>query len=251
MSDAADGTVMPPLALLAGGLATRLRPITETVPKAMVEVAGEPFIAHQLRLFRREGVRDVVMCVGHLSQTLEDFVGDGRAFGLNVRWSHDGETRLGTGGALRRALPLLGDEFLVMYGDSYLDIPFAPVAAAFRAAGGPALMTVMENQGRWDASNVAFADGRVSFYGKGAAGPDVRFIDYGLLMLTSAVLADRPEGRPFDLGAVQSELAAAGRMAGFEIRRRFYEIGSHAGLAETEAYLADLAASPKPSRDPA
>lgn len=243
MRDAVTGSAMPPLALLAGGLATRLRPITETIPKAMVPVAGEPFIAHQLRLFRREGVTDVVLCVGHLSETLEAFVGDGSRFDMRVRWSHDGEIRLGTGGALRKALPLLGDEFLVMYGDSYLDIPFAPVVEAYRAAGLPALMTVMENRGRWDASNVRYAAGRVDFYGKGASGPDIRFIDYGLSMLSAAVLADRPAGEAFDLGTVQGELAASGGMAGFEIEKRFYEIGSHAGLAETEAYLA--AYSPK------
>lgn len=231
-------TALPPLALLAGGLATRMRPVTETIPKSLISVAGEPFIAHQLRLFRREGISDVVLCIGHLGGMIEDFVGDGAGFELRVRYSHDGDRPLGTGGALRQALPLLGDTFFVTYGDSYLDIPFAPIAAAHRASGLPALMTVMLNQGRWDASNACVEDGRVTFYGKASGRADVQHIDYGLLVLTAGALAGRPAGLPFDLASVQAELAAAGRLAAHAVTRRFYEIGSPAGLTETEAYIA-------------
>lgn len=230
---------MPPVALLAGGLAKRLRPITETIPKSMVPVAGEPFIAHQLRLLHREGVREVVLCIGHLADSLAAFVGDGAAFGMNVRYSVDGEPLLGTGGALRKALPLLGERFLVMYGDSYLDVPFADVTGAFAASGLPALMTVMRNEGRWDTSNVRYADGRVLAYDKRRPTPDMDCIDYGLLVLTAPVLAGRPDGVPFDLGDVQHDLARDGLMAGHLMTRRFFEIGSPAGLAETEAYLAE------------
>jgi len=147
---------MPPLALLAGGLATRLRPLTATIPKALVEVAGEPFIAHQLRLLRREGVSRVVMCTGYRGEQIAEYVGDGGRFGLTVEYSQDGDRLLGTGGALKKALPLLGAEFLVMYGDSYLDIPFAPVVAAFRASHAKGLMVVYRNEGRYDKSNVIF-----------------------------------------------------------------------------------------------
>ena len=140
-------TDMPPLALLAGGLATRLRPLTEQVPKAMLEVAGEPFIAHQLRLLRREGITRVVLCVGLSWEQIEDFVGDGSRFGLRVEYKVDGPRLLGTGGALRSALDKLGSEFLVMYGDSWLDTAYAPVVDAFRASGTPALMTVFRNEG--------------------------------------------------------------------------------------------------------
>src|SRR5262249_28341281 len=149
-------TEMPSLALLAGGLATRLRPITEQIPKAMIEVAGEPFIAHQLRLMRREGIRHVVLCIGYLGEQIEAFVGDGSRFDVAVEYQVDGPTLLGTGGALRNALDKLGDEFLIMYGDSWLDIPFAPVVDTFRASRKPALMTVFRNEGQWDKSNVWF-----------------------------------------------------------------------------------------------
>jgi MurNAc alpha-1-phosphate uridylyltransferase len=232
-----SAAAMPPVAILAGGLATRMRPVTETVPKALIEVAGAPFIAHQLRLLRREGVRQAVLCVGYLGDKIRDFVADGSSFGIDVAYSFDGATLLGTGGALRRALPLLGQTFFVLYGDSYLDIPFAPVLDAFRRSRRPALMTVFRNEGRWDTSNVLFDGAHVVRHDKRAPRPDMHYIDYGLGILTSGVLAHRDATRGFDLTDVYAELAAAGQLAGYEVTRRFYEIGTPAGLAETDAYL--------------
>jgi NDP-sugar pyrophosphorylase family protein len=228
---------MPSVAVLAGGLATRLRPITLTIPKSMVIVAGEPFIAHQLRLFRREGLSHVVLCIGHLGETIEKFVGDGSQFGLEVAYSRDGECLLGTGGALTRALPLLGPEFLVTYGDSYLDIAYAPVVAAFRESSFPVLMTVFRNADRWEKSNIDFSAGLVRAYSK-TANVGMSYIDYGLQMVDAEILRTRRTDEPFDLASVYAALVGEGRMAGFEVSRRFYEIGSQAGLAETEAYLA-------------
>ncbi|MEI8395755.1 MAG: nucleotidyltransferase family protein [Rhodospirillaceae bacterium] len=228
---------LPPVAILAGGLATRMRPLTETVPKALLEVTGEPFIAHQLRLLRREGVGRVVLCLGYLGEQVVDFVGDGGRFGLEVLYSHDGDRLLGTGGALRRALPLLGERFFILYGDSYLDIAFAPVATALTAGGWTGLMTVFRNEGRWDTSNVVFEDGRIVCYSKKASRSDMRHIDYGLGMLQAWVLAERPADQPFDLADVYAELVETGRLAGYEVSQRFHEIGSPKGLAETEAYL--------------
>ena len=234
---------LPPFAILAGGAATRMRPITETVPKVMIEVAGAPFIAHQLHLLRREGVRNVVLCVGYLGEQVQRFVGDGAAFGLDVRYSYDGERLLGTGGALRYALPLLGPEFFVLYGDSYLDIAFAPVMQAFTASGLDGLMTVYANQGRWDTSNVVFVEGRILVHSKRKRLPTMRHIDYGLGVLKAEVLAGHDGDEAFDLADVYSDLVRAGRLAGYEVHKRFYEIGSPAGLAETEVYLAGRARS--------
>jgi NDP-sugar pyrophosphorylase family protein len=228
---------MLPVAILAGGTATRIRPISETVPKALIAVAGEPFVAHQLRLLRREGIERVVLCVGHLGEMIRDHVGDGARFGLKVDYSFDGDTLLGTGGALKRALPRLGDAFFVLYGDSYLDVAYAPVEATFRRAGTPALMTVFRNEGRWDTSNVTFDGSRVVRYDKRAPTADMHYIDYGLGILTPATLARRPAASAFDLAEVYGALAAAGELAGYEAMRRFYEIGTPAGLAETDAYL--------------
>ncbi len=229
---------MMDVAILAGGLATRMRPVTEAIPKSLIPVAGEPFVAHQLRLLRREGVENVVLCVGHLGEMIEAYVGDGDRFGLSVRYSYEAPDRLlGTGGALRRALPLLGNRFFVLYGDSYLDIAYAPIALAFERSGAPALMTVFRNNGAWDVSNVDFDGARVLRYDKRSPGPDLRYIDYGLGVVSSGVLGDRPADVPFDLADVYRDLANAGELAGYEATRRFHEIGSPGGLNETDAYL--------------
>lgn len=226
-----------PAALLAGGLATRLRPITATIPKALVEVAGRPFIDHQLTLLRRHGIRRVVLCLGHLGEQVEAHLGGGSAFGLELGYSYDGERLLGTGGALRRAAPRLGDVFWVMYGDSYMDINYATVLAAFLRQDALGLMTVLHNDGRWDKSNVIFRDGRLVCYDKRRASPAMTYIDFGVALLRREALERIPPERPYDLADLYSALVAEGRMVGYEVRQRFYEIGSPAGLEEADAYL--------------
>ena len=237
---------MPPLALLAGGLATRLGAVTQRVPKSLIEVAGEPFVAHQLRLLVSHGIEDVVICCGHLGGMIEEFVGDGARFGCRVRYSHDGfgdgRGLLGTGGAVRKALPLLGSRFWLMYGDSYLAADFAAVLQTFEESGKTALMTVFANDDRWDASNMEFADGSIVRYVKERPCAKMRHIDYGLGFYLAGVFASWPEGAVFDLSLVQSGLIAGGSMAGFEVTERFYEIGSVSGLAETDAFLRARAA---------
>jgi NDP-sugar pyrophosphorylase family protein len=230
-------TEMPSLALLAGGLATRLRPLTEQVPKAMIEVGGQPFIAHQLHLLRRERVRRVVLCLGYLGQQIEAFVGDGRQFGVSVEYCYDGRHLLGTGGALRLALDRLGAEFLVMYGDSWLDAQFASVVDAFHTSGKSALMTVYRNSDQWDRSNIWFEDGQIRVYDKKNRLPQMHYIDWGLSMTKAAVIAARSAGAAFDLAEVYRQLAQKGDLGGYEIATRFYEIGSAEGLRETDLLL--------------
>jgi N-acetyl-alpha-D-muramate 1-phosphate uridylyltransferase len=233
---------LPSIAILAGGLGTRLGPHTAAIPKAMVEVAGEPFVAHQLRLLAREGGREVVLCTGHLGEQIEQFVGDGARFGCRVRYSREEGPLLGTGGALRRAVPLLGDRFLVMYGDSYLPTRFLPVWLAFQRSGRTGLMTVFRNDGRWDASNVEFADGHIRQYDKERHSAAMRHIDYGLGAFAAAALSSYVPERRFDLAEVYCDLLWRGELAAYEVAERFYEIGSPAGLAETRALLADPSA---------
>ena len=226
-----------PVAILAGGLATRLRPITEKIPKVLVPVAGRPFLSHQLELLRAEGIRRVVLCLGHLGEMVSAEYGDGSRFGVQIEYSFDGPKLLGTGGALKRALPRLGERFFVLYGDSYLPIPFAPVAASFERSGKSGLMTVYRNEGRYDTSNVIFHDGGIECYDKKARRPEMRHIDYGLSVFRAGVFAEWPDDQPFDLAEVMARLVERRDMAGFEVTQRFYEIGSHAGLAELEARL--------------
>ncbi|MBI1915737.1 MAG: nucleotidyltransferase family protein [Planctomycetes bacterium] len=225
-----------PVAVLAGGLATRLHPITQTVPKAMVEVAGRPFVNHQLALLARNGVRRVVLCLGHLGEQVERHVGGSR-HGVQVQYSHDGDRLLGTGGALRRALPLLGEVCWVLYGDSYLDVDYRAALAAFLSRDVLGLMTVMRNEGRWDRSNVVFREGRLLCYNKQQATPEMTHIDYGLSLLRRDAIERLPEGQASDLANLYRDLVAEGRMAGHEVTQRFYEIGSPRGLAETSDYL--------------
>jgi NDP-sugar pyrophosphorylase family protein len=226
-----------PAAILAGGLATRLRPITEKVPKAMVPVAGRPFIDHQLALLARSGIRRVVLCLGHLGEQVERHLGSGTAHGLEVRYSHDGDRLLGTGGALRRALPLLAPVFWVLYGDSYLDIDYRAVLAHFESARATALMTVLRNDNLWERSNVVFRDGRLVCYSKRAHTPEMDHIDYGVSLLRREVLEALPPDEPADLADLLSALAAGGELTGHVVTQRFYEIGSHRGLEETQRYL--------------
>jgi NDP-sugar pyrophosphorylase family protein len=226
-----------PVAILAGGLATRLRPITETIPKSLVEVAGEPFIVRQLDYLHRQKVRDVVLCVGHMGDMIKAVVRDGSHFGLNVSYSVDGPVLLGTGGALRRASGLLGEASFVLYGDSYLPVDFSAVEAEFRASNQPALMTVLYNQDRWDKSNVLFVDGKLLEYNKAKPRADFAFIDYGLAVVKREALESYPIGEPFDLAALYHRLSLEGRLHGYEVFDRFYEIGSPNGLKEAHDFF--------------
>jgi len=232
-----DGDHLP-VAILAGGLATRLYPDTRQIPKAMLTVAGKPFIAHQIRLLAGQGYRRVVMCIGYLGEQIVDFLGDGSAFGVDIAYSREApDNLLGTGGALRQALDLLGDSFMILYGDSYLPAPFGPAETHFRASGALGLMTVFRNEGRWDTSNTLFRDGRIIRYAKSRPTPDMHYIDYGLGGFRREALARYEAGARFDLAEVYATLAEQGNLAGFEVTERFYEIGSRQGLAETDAFL--------------
>jgi NDP-sugar pyrophosphorylase family protein len=226
-----------PVAVLAGGLATRLRPITEKIPKSLIPVAGKPFLAHQLELLRARGIRRAVLCVGYLGEMIQREFGDGSAFGLRLDYAFDGPKLLGTGGALRRALPLLGKEFFVLYGDSYLPVEYRPIAEFFRRSGKLGCMTVYRNEGRYDTSNVVFRDGSVVVYDKKNRLPEMRHIDYGLSLFQATVFNAYPADKPFDLAEVMGKLVREKQLAGFEVRERFYEIGSPAGLAELESCL--------------
>lgn len=230
-----------PAALLAGGLATRLRPITEKVPKALVDIDGRPFIDHQLALLRRNGIRRVVMCLGYRGEMVEDHCGDGSRYGgMELKYSYDGDTLLGTGGALRRASHLLGDAFWVMYGDSYMDIDYPAVLDHFDRSGAEGLMTVLRNSNRWDKSNVVFRDNTLVRYEKRDATVEMEHIDYGVAVLRRTALTGIPADRPSDLAELYTLMVADGRMAGYEVTNRFYEIGTPAALQEARAYLAAL-----------
>jgi len=225
---------MLPVAILAGGLATRLGPMTATMPKSLVPIDGEPFVVHQLRLLKSSGIQHVILCIGHLGEMIEKTIGDSCAYGMTVEYSYDGATLLGTAGAIRGALPRLGKSFFVMYGDSYLTCDYAAIEREFLRCGKPGLMTVFRNNGQWDASNVEFEEGRILAYSKKNNTPRMRYIDYGL-----GVFRDEAFTRTSatDLADVYADLLQSGELAAMEVHERFFEIGSPAGLQEMSILL--------------
>jgi NDP-sugar pyrophosphorylase family protein len=228
--------------ILAGGLGTRMQPQTLRLPKTLLPVLGRPFAEYQLSWLASQGVRSVVYCIGFLGEQVRAFVGDGGRWGLRVAYADEGSLLMGTGGALRLAMDagMLDHGFLVLYGDSYLPIEIAPVWQASREGRAP-LMVVLRNRSSWDASNAMFQDGRVLRYEKGrsdAGTIGMEYIDYGLSVLPRDIVVRMiPGGRPHQLAALYGALSREGRLAGFEVTQRFYEIGSPAGLRDLEEHL--------------
>jgi NDP-sugar pyrophosphorylase family protein len=229
---------MLPVAILAGGLATRIRPSTDTIPKSLIEINGEPFLAHQLRLLRENGIDRAVLCVGYRGDQIQEYAGDGTRFGLRLDYAFDGPKLLGTAGAIRRALPLLGDAFFVLYGDSYLPCDYFAVEGAFLDSGRQGLMTVFRNESQWDRSNVEFSGNHIALYDKATQTPSMFHIDYGLGVFRSTAFDALAEGFAGDLAAVYQDLLRRGELAAFEVRERFYEIGSFEGIRELAEFVA-------------
>lgn len=225
-------------AILAGGLGTRMRPLTETCPKTLLPVCGRPFAWHQMRWLAAQGVTEVVYSIGHQGEMIRRYWDQEPSPVPSLRYVDEGSKPRGTGGALRLARDqgVLDESFFVIYGDSFLPVEFAPIWRVFQHSGKPALMTVLHNEGRWDRSNVIFEDGRIVLYDKAGA-PEMQYIDYGLSCLRRELFDGITED-VFDLAMLFNRLSREGRLAGFEVSERFYEIGSPAGLCDVEQYLA-------------
>ncbi|HTA92753.1 MAG TPA: NTP transferase domain-containing protein [Polyangiaceae bacterium] len=224
--------------ILAGGLATRLGERTRGLPKALLPIAGRPFLAWQLEALARSGFSEVVLCISHLGQQIRDFLGDGASFALTVAYSEDGPRLLGTGGALRRALGLLAPRFLVTYGDSYLPFDYsAPLRDLEAHPEALGTMSVFENAGAWDKSNSEVRGEVVVRYEKDGHDAALRYIDYGAIALCREVIAEHPPESAFGLDHVQSALSRRGKLRAFSAQKRFYEIGSEAGIRDLEALL--------------
>jgi NDP-sugar pyrophosphorylase family protein len=230
--------VLPPVCILAGGLGTRLGERVRDTPKPLLEVAGEPFLMHQLRLLAGHGAREAVLCVGYLGAQIQERIGPER-FGIQIRYSFDGPELDGTLGAIRRALPLLGERFLVLNGDTYLPIDYAAAAAVWRASGLPALMGVLHNEDRHESSNARYADGLVLAYDKHSPPGSMHWIDCGLGGLQARLLETLTAAER-ELAGLLGRLASQRQLCGFEAARRYYEIGTPDALAETDAFLRTL-----------
>ena len=219
-------------AILAGGLGTRLRPLTEKVPKAMVPVDGRPFLEYEVALLKEHGVDDLVLCLGYLGEQVEEHFGGGSKFGVKIRYSYDGEELLGPIGGLKRAEPFLGEEFFVTYGDAYLRMDYAGMMTALRLSGRLAAMAVYRNEGRFGRSDVVAKDGMVAAYDKKKALPGMNWVNFGVSAMKKEALAGVEEGRFCDEEAFYGSLLNRRELMAYETSERFYEIGSPEGLAE-------------------
>lgn len=229
--------MMLPLAILAGGYATRLGQLGKETPKCLIEINGRPFVDWQLDLLVKNGYSDFVFCVSYKSNLIQEHLGDGSDMGINIQYSLDGETQLGTGGALQKALPKLGKVFGVIYGDSYLPTDYTAVEEAFLSTNINALMTVYKNQDKFDASNVEFFDGKIIDYQKGSKNKNMHYIDYGITYFREETFHPMTDQSVFDLAIVYHQLARDQLIDGFEVFERFYEIGSVQGIEEISYYL--------------
>ena len=241
------GQQLPPICILAGGLGKRLGAVVRDTPKPLLDVAGEPFILHQLRLLAGYGARRVVICVGYLGDLIERRIGHER-YAVEIVYSHDGPQPLGTLGAIRNAVALLGSRFLVLYGDTYLRIDYAVAAGAWKRSRQPAMMTVLRNEGRWDTSNVAFDGELVTSYDKVSPSPEMRWIDYGLGGLEASALG-AVGSEVTDLADLYHELAQRRSLFGFAATERFYEIGTPNSLAEASEFLMGITRGSRRARN--
>lgn len=223
--------------ILAGGLGTRLRPATDKIPKALVPVAGRPFIEYQIDLFRSNGVDDLIICLGHLGHLIEEHLGDGRQFKVSIRYGYEHGRLLGTAGAVKNVEPLLEDAFFVQYGDSYLVVDYRDAMARFRRHGTLGLMVVYKNRDRWGRSNVIVDGDRVQVYDKGRKLPEMVYIDFGVSVFRPEAFADVPAGVVTDLSAVHQSLIERGQLLAYESYERFYEVGSPEGFRELESLV--------------
>ena len=237
-----------PVVILAGGLATRLGPLTKQIPKSLIDVAGKPFAVHQIELLQKHGFNRIVFCVGYLGKQIQAALGDGSRWGVDLKFVFDelnvpgSPTQLsGTGGAIKHALPLLGEAFLVLYGDTYLLCDYVAVIKEFQESGTLGLMTVFRNSNQWDHSNVIFTENKILRYDKHHPSADMQYIDYGLGVLCVQAFDPYPEDQPFDLADVYQDLISRNELAGYEVTQRFYEIGTLSGLEETRRFLAKCA----------
>lgn len=232
--------MMLPVVVLAGGLATRLRPITEKVPKSLIAINNIPFVLHQLNLFMQNGINHVHFCLGHLGKMVEKVVEESIfSKTIKITYSYDGEKLLGTGGAIRKALSFLPDTFFITYGDSFLDIDYQNIESRFLKSvhENYGLMTVFKNSNQFDTSNVIFENSRIILYSKKQLTDKMDYIDYGLGILRKSHFNNFPDETPFDLSDIYEKLAINGELIGYEAHERFYEIGSVKGIEDLSIYL--------------
>lgn len=228
------------IAILAGGMGSRLYPHTLSMPKSLVDVAGKPFILHQIDLLKKQGLKHIVLCLGHLGEKIQGLLGDGSQIDISISYSFDGPLQLGTAGALKKALPLLGDEFFVLYGDSYLEVDLVPISTLFEQSKKLGLITIYNNKNKYGKSNIVFKNDQILKYRTNEEDPDLEYIDYGISLFSFRAFDMVHQDQFYDLGLIFQYLIKEKQLAVFDVKKRFYEIGSINGLIETRQYISRL-----------
>jgi len=227
------------IVILCGGLATRLRSLTEKIPKSMIDINGKPFLEYQLELLKKNGIFDMIFCIGHKGEQIENYFRDGSRFGVKIRYSREKDKLLGTGGALKKAENLLDKVFLVIYGDSYLPFNFKAAIDYFNEFEKLGLMVVYKNQSQYEKSNVLIKDNLVKQYNKENPIKEMEYIDYGVSIFRKKVLELLPENTRCDLSQTYLSLIKKNQLLAFESKIRFYEVGSFEGIEEFKRYIKD------------
>jgi len=222
--------------ILAGGLATRMKPMTLDIPKSMIEIDGKPFLEHQLELLKENDVKNVVVCVGHLGHQIKEYFKKGEKLGMNIKYGDEKENLLGTAGALKNAGDFLADEFFLMYGDSYVPVDFQAITSHFKKFNKKSLMVIYKNADRFDKSNIEIEQDLIKSYDK-KNNQGMLFIDAGVSLLKKEILRLIPPSRNFPLERIYQHLIKEKEMLAYQMRERFYQIGSFEGLEEFKSLI--------------
>lgn len=224
------------VAILAGGLARRLGDLTRNQPKSMLKSREKTFLEYQLELLRKGGIRNVLLCIGHMGEQIERYFGNGREYGVNIKYSLE-DKLLGTAGALKNAEGLLGDVFFTMYGDSYLFLDLSAAMRYFKSQNKLALMAVYKNYDRYGTSNTVVEGNLVKKFSKQEKTKNMVYIEYGANIFKKEVLNMIPQNQFYSLDDLFPRLIEMRQLLAFEVKERFYETGSPQGLKEFEEYI--------------
>ena len=225
------------LLILAGGLATRLKPLSFKLPKSLIDINGKPFIHYQLKYIQDQGIEKVTLCIGYKGEMIKNYVGNGNNWGLDVTYSSDWPNLLGTGGAIQKALPFVSEDFFVLYGDSFLPINYLEILSYYRKKRLNNLITIYKNKNLFDKSNIIFDGNKILLYDKVNLNKEMNYIDYGLSILNKTLFKDIKINQNFDLGELFKTLSYSNKLNGIEIKKRFYEIGSFKGIEDTSEFF--------------
>ncbi len=224
------------IAILCGGLATRLAPLSTHTPKSMIKIHGKPFLEYQINTLKKNKITNIVLCVGHLADQIIDYFGNGKKFNVHITYSHDGKTPLGPAGALKKAADKLENIFFTLYGDSYVFLNFQKIYNHFSTTKNLAMMTVFQNHDKYDTSNIVVKNNKVIKYNKNKT-PDMTYIDYGVSIFRKQTLHLIPHNTFFTTKDLYTKLVEKNELQAYPVTKRFYHIGTPEALQDFNRFI--------------